>query len=185
MATNSRIPFPPLSHRPALVPKRAPATAKPPSRGHRVLAGLVGLAIVVTMWLYVSRLRNASMESQVAVAPADGEGMQSELEFSNVQMTQAPGNGRLDVYGRVLNQGNHQITRAVVQVTFKDGKGRIIGMIQKPIQGRFKQQYRTLADDFPIGPDESRFFQIVVNQVPPKWDHNLPEIKVITVEVLE
>lgn len=96
-------------------------------------------------------------------------------------MTQAPGNGRLDIYGRAVNQGNHHITRAVVQLTFKDAKGRTVATIQKPIQGRFKEQYRTFADDFPIEPGESRFFQIVVNQPPPKWDHNMPELKMITI----
>jgi len=183
MATNPRIPF--LQHGPVLVPRRAPATKRPPSRGHRILAGVIGLAIVVTMWIYVSRLRNSNLESQVAVAPADGEGMQVELEFSDVQMTQAPANGRLDVYGRAVNMGNHQITRAVVQLIFKDAKGRTVATVEKPIQGKFKEEYRTLADDFPIGPDESRFFQIVLNQVPAKWNHNLPEIKVITVGISE
>ena len=71
--------------------------------------------------------------------------------------------------------------RSVVQLTFKDAKGRTVTTIQKPIQGRFKEEYRTLADESPIEPDESRFFQIVVDQVPSKWDHHMTDIKVITV----
>jgi hypothetical protein len=178
MATNPQIPLT-QPRKPVLVPGRAPA---PPARGHRILAGLIGLTLVLALLVYAWRVREARMQSPVSVtAPADDGNVQSELEFSDLQMTQTPGNGRLDIYGSVVNQGNHHITRAVVQLTFKDAQGRTVATLQKPIQGRFNEQYRTLADDFPIEPGESRFFQIVLNQIPPKWDHNMPDIKVITV----
>jgi len=178
MAADPETPLPQRC-KPVLVPPEA----GPPARSHRILAGLIGLAIVFAMLVYVWRVRDPiRTQSQTPITvPADGEGVQSELEFSDLQMTQAPGSGRLDIYGRAVNQGNHHITRAVVQLTFKDAKGRTVATVQKAIHGKFNEQYRTLADDFPIEPGQSRFFQIVVNQLPPKWDHTMPELKVITV----
>ncbi|HUI83316.1 MAG TPA: hypothetical protein VL240_03785 [Candidatus Binatia bacterium] len=152
-----------------------------------VVSAICAVVVLVALFYYGLRAREhirAEGHGEWAV-PADGEGLQSELQFSEVQITQAPGNGRLDVFGSVRNAGNHRITGAEVQLTFRDSKGRTLASIQEPIHGTTKEADRTLADDFPIDPGESRFFQIVVNQAPAKWDHALPELKVITVSVPE
>lgn len=54
MAANPQIPLPP-KRKALLVPSKAPA---PPARGHRVLAGLIGLALVFAMLVYVWRVRD-------------------------------------------------------------------------------------------------------------------------------
>jgi hypothetical protein len=60
-----------------------------------------------------------------------------------------------------------------------------VATVQKPIHGKIKEQFRTLADDFPIEPGQSRFFQVSVNQVPPKRNHDMPELKVVIVSTPE
>jgi hypothetical protein len=190
MATDPQIPQPQkrMLH---LVRAKLPARFRPPEMsGRALLGGIVVVLILAAIFYYATRsLDHMKTQDQVEsqVDPgAQGLGLlESELELSDVQMAQAPGDGRLDIYGRVLNTGNHLITRAVIQVTFKDSKGRRLPSIQKPIQGRFKEANRTLADDFPIEPDQSRFFQVTVDQVPTTWDHKIPELKVITVSVKE
>ncbi len=192
MATDPRIPVEdatkprsaPDGRKLRLLPRRRGATSEPMAiSGRSVFAGLLGVAIVAAMFYYASRVpERARIKDQVTgAAAADSEGPESELELSDLQMTQASANGRLDIYGQAKNSGNHRIRRAVVQLTFKDAKGKTIETVQKPIQGRMKEEYRTLADESPIEPDQSRFFQVSVNQVPAKWDHNMPELKVITV----
>jgi hypothetical protein len=190
MATDPQIPRP-QKRTLLLVRAKLPEGFRPSEiSGGALLAGIVVVIVLAAIFYYATRsLDHMKTQDQVAsqVDPgAQGLGLlESELELSDLQMAQAPGDGRLDIYGRVLNTGNHHIARAVIQVTFKDAKGRKLPSIQKPIQGRLKETYRTLADDFPIEPDQSRFFQVVVNQVPPNWDHNMPELKVITVSVSE
>jgi hypothetical protein len=152
-----------------------------------VLAGLLGVAALAALFYYASRVAHehtAVLSHGEPVAPADGEGPQSELEFSEIQM-EAPGNGRLDIFGSVQNRGNHHITGVVVQFTFKNAKGKNLATIEQPIHGKAEGASPTLADEFPIEPEQSRFFQVIINQVPPKWNRELPDLKVVTISASE
>ncbi len=68
---------------------------------------LIALLIVTGMFYYASRTpQRTRMHTQVdGVDPADGEGMQSEVEVSDLQISQATGNGPLELRGWVRNAG--------------------------------------------------------------------------------
>jgi len=158
----------------------------PTSTGRRVMAGVLGLAIVTLMFYYVSRVsQRARAHTQVeVVAPADGQGLESELQLSDLEMSQANAADPLELHGRVLNVGNHRIIGAIVQLTFKDSAGRILSTIQKPILSMTEEPDPGVSNNFsgdPIEPDESQAFRVLVRNPPPRWDHNLPEVTVITV----
>ncbi len=163
------------------------AALQPPEiTGRRLIAGVLGLLIVTGLFYYVSRVsQRMRMQTQVeGVDPADGEGEQSEVQFSDLQMSQTTANDPLELRGRVLNAGNHLITGAIVQLTFKDSAGRNLFTIQKPIRGMTEQPDQGVSNDFsgdPIEPEESRPFRVVVRKTPDRWNRNLPEVKVITV----
>jgi hypothetical protein len=151
-----------------------------------VLVGVLAMVALSVAFYYASRpheLTPVETHGQ-AVAPAGDEGPQSELEFSDVQM-EAPGNGPLDIFGNVQNRGNHHITGVVVQLTFKDAKGKKLASVEQPIHGKTEGASSTLADDFPIEPEQSRFFHVVINQIPPKWNRELPDLKIVTVSASE
>jgi hypothetical protein len=164
----------------------AAVLSPPASTGRRVMAGVLGLAIVTLMFYYVSRVfHRMRTETEVEVVdPADGQGLQSEVQFSDLAMSQAIANEPLELHGRVLNAGNHRIIGVIVQLTFKDSAGRKLSTLQKPILSTTEEPDPGVSDDFsgdPIEPDESRIFRVLVRNTPPRWDHNLPEVKVITV----
>lgn len=187
MQANPRIPLDEDAETPLRpIAPRPPAAKRRGFAARIALVGVVMLAIVGGMFFYAWRVRQ-NLKTQT-LGPGqfqlDEEGPESALQISDPQMVQEPA-GPLDIYGRVLNAGTQRITRAVVQLTFKDAKGRTVATIQKPIHGKMKEQFRTLADDFPLEPGQSRFFQVSVNQLPAKWNHEMPELKVITVSVTE
>ncbi len=170
--------------RPAVV--RRGVLLRPAITGPRIVAAVIALLIVTGMFYYASRTpQRTRVHSPVdGVNPADGEGMQAEVEISDLQMSQATGNGPLELRGWVRNDGNHQITGAIVQLTFKDRTGKKISTIQKPILSMTAPPDPGVSKDFsgdPIEPDESRPFRILVRNAPAWWDHNLPEVRVITV----
>ncbi len=154
--------------------------------GRRVIAGVLGLVVVAVMFYYVSRgLQRMRAQTQVEVVdPADGQGLQSEVQFSDIEMSQATADDPLELHGRVLNSGNHRVTGAIVQLTFKDSAGKKLSTIQKPILSMTEESDPGVSNDFsgdPIEPDESRTFRVLVRNAPPRWDRSLPEVKVITV----
>jgi len=184
VATNPRIPD--RETHPVPV-QRPPSTTAVEISTRGMLTAILGVVALGLIFYFASRIHEhaTAVESpDQAVAPAGSEGPQSELEFSDVQM-EVTGDGRLDIFGRVRNTGNHHITGALVQLTFRDAKGKKVASIQQPIHGKKEAPSSALADEFPIEPDQSRFFQVVINQVPPKWNHELPELKVVTVSASE
>ena len=157
----------------------------PASTSRRVMAGILGLVIVILMFYYVSRVfqRARAQTPAQLVVPADGQGMESEVQLSDLEMSQENADDPLELHGRVLNVGNHRIIGAIVQLTFKDSAGRILSTIQKPILSMTEEQDPGVSNNFsgdPIEPDESRGFRVLVRKTPPRWDHNLPEVAVIT-----
>lgn len=185
MASNPRIPD---QGRLPLAPARRRAIIGPIEfTACGVLVGVLAMvALSVAFYYYASHLHEpTTVETHdEAVTPAGGEGPQSEVEFSDVQM-ETSGDGRLDIFGNVQNRGNHHITGVVVQLTFKNAKGGKLATIEQPIHGKAEGASPTLADEFPIEPEQSRFFQVVIKQVPPKWNHELPDLKVVTVSASE
>ena len=166
--------------------KRRPITGPVEFTPRGVLIGVLAMVALGLILHYALRVHEPTpvVTHGEPVAPADGEGPQSELEFSDVQM-EALGDGPLDIFGNVQNRGNRHITGVVVQLTFKDAKGQKLATIEQPIHGKTEGAPSTLSDEFPIEPDRSRFFHVVINQIPPKWNREPPDLKIVTVSASE
>ena len=166
--------------------KLRPPNLAPRIAGWAIVASIFALAVITGLFYYASRVpEHARVHSQVPGAePADNESADSELEFSDLQMRPLNSSGLLVIRGQVQNTGNHQITGAYVQLTFKDAKGRKLSEVQRPIHGEVMQTEPGVSNDFssdPLEPGETRGFFVVMKSVPPKWDNQLPDLKVITV----
>jgi hypothetical protein len=165
---------------------RAAVLLPPSFTRSRVMAGFLGLVVVAVVFFYVFRVsERMRTQNQIEyVVPADGEGLGSEVQFSDLEMSQATANDPLELRDRVSNAGNHLISGALVQLTFKDSAGRKLPTIQTQILSMTEKPDPNVSNNFsgdPIEPDESRAFRVLVRNVPARWDHNLPEVKVITV----
>jgi hypothetical protein len=120
----------------------------------------------------------ASMKQTPEVAPAD-------LQVSSVQMSEAVGGEALYLDGRVSNESKAGVKQAIAEVTFLDVQGRPVAQVQQPLAGLPKGGVGAVRGEFsqnPIGPNETRFFRVAVEQVPASWNHEVPELKIVAVK---
>ena len=161
---------------------------KPTSTRARLLSTFIALVALgaVLRFLPTGGLRNpqtnvraGQAEQTVAqVAPAD-------LELSSVQMSEAVGGEALYLDGRVSNASKARITEAEAEVTFRDLQGQPLASVQMPLSGVPKGGVGAVRGEFaqnPIRPEETRFFRVAVEQVPPAWNHEVPELKIVAVK---
>ena len=157
--------------------KRAPTSTK--ARLITTFLALVALGVVLRFLPATPRKAQANTNHvSIQAAPPD-------LEASSVQMSQSVGGEALYLDGRVSNYGKARITSATVEVTFADAQGRPIATIQKPLAGVAKGGVGAVPGEFaqnPIGPNETRFFRIAVEQVPADWNHEVPQLKIVAVK---
>ena len=87
--------------------------------------------------------------------------------------------------GVVKNAGNVSVTAATAEVDFHDAQGKVVSSVQKPIVGMSHGGTDLVGNEFarnPIQPNEMRFFRVAVEQVPPTWNHEIPELKIVEVK---
>ena len=86
--------------------------------------------------------------------------------------------------GQVMNTGATPVLGAVVQLTFRDGGGRVLQSMNQPLMGMARHGNTIAPDEFgtdPIKPNQPRLFRVTVSPVPAEWNHSMPEMKVLTV----
>jgi hypothetical protein len=183
MATNPR----------ATISERGPMTVVSPgsrakqrqskSLNRRVISTCVALVALALVVRYLpSGTRNAQARTTqppvaVQVAPTD-------LHFSGVQMSEAPGGEVLYLDGLVTNEGSARVIGATAQLDFSDAHGAVVASVQKPLVGMAHGGTDLIKNEFarnPIGPSEMRFFRVAVENVPPTWNHEVPQLKVVEV----
>jgi hypothetical protein len=87
--------------------------------------------------------------------------------------------------GVAKNTGAGSVTAATVEVRFHDGQGKVVSSVQKPMVGMAHGGTDLVRNEFarnPIQPNEMRFFRVAVEQVPPTWNHEVPELKIVEVK---
>jgi hypothetical protein len=160
-------------------------TAQP----QRSLVGrLVSTAIALVVLAGVLRyLPPGSRNAQAHAGSVPITALPDDLQLGSLQMSQAPDGEALYLYldGVVRNTGAANVTGATVEVDFHDVQGKAISSIQKPIVSMAHGGTDMIRNEFarnPIQPNEMRFFRVAIDQVPPAWNHELPELKVVEVK---
>ena len=61
----------------------------------------------------------------------------------------------------------------------------MVASVQKPLAGMCHGGTDLIRNEFarnPIKPNEMRFFRIAVDEVPPSWNHEVPELKIVEIK---
>jgi len=184
MATNPRIPSNPENMTEPKRPELVPSRPKRPNSGLPgvLLAIIVAVALLAAIVYYMPRAPKKSPPPTAAQVPVQPGA--NELQFTQLQMTTAPTGSGMNLQGQVMNTGKRPIIGVVAELRFRDASGKILGNIPAPIEGMAKHGANLQADAFandPLKPNDSRPFRISVDQAPAGWNHQLPEMRVLTV----
>ncbi|HUI85061.1 MAG TPA: hypothetical protein VL240_12600 [Candidatus Binatia bacterium] len=99
-------------------------------------------------------------------------------------MNLAPNGGAMNLDGEVMNTGDRPVIGAVVELSFRDGSGKILENIRAPLMGMAKKGTSVQLDSFasdPLKPNDARPFRITVDRIPAGSNHQLPEMRVVMV----
>jgi|SRR5271165_592029 len=139
---------------------------------------LLTLLLVVRFLPPGARTAQATAPSaKVAVVPAD-------LNISDLQVSEAAGGEALYLDGLVSNGGRGVVTGATAEVEFHDRQGAVVGSVQEPLVGMAHGGTDLIRNEFqrnPVTPGEMRFFRVAVERVPPQWNHEVPNLKIVSV----
>ncbi len=186
MATNPRIPSNGVTGEPRRGPQLVPGPAVRPRPGSSVPGVLaviiVAIALTTAIVYYMPRVPKVSPSPSAAEVPTQPSG--SQLQFSTMRMVLAPTGGALNLNGEVMNTGNRPIFGAMVRLTFHDASGAIVGTATAPLEGMTMKGQMSRTDNFstdPLNPNATRPFHVTASRIPAGWNHNLPEMQVLTV----
>lgn len=99
-------------------------------------------------------------------------------------MALAPTGGSLNLDGQVMNTGDRPIIGSMVQLTFRNASGAIVGTATSPLEGMTDKDQTLISDAFatdPLKPNDTRSFRVRASRIPAGWNHNVPEMTVLTV----
>jgi hypothetical protein len=166
-----------------LVPSDGKARRKRPrSLTGRVVCTVTALLALAAVLRY---LPPTSRNSRAQAANIATGSTPDELQLGRPRMTRTPAGESLYLDGVVTNRGTDDVTAATVEVEFRDSRGQVVSSVQKPIVGVTRGGTDLPRSEFagnPIQPNEMRFFRVAVEEVPPTWNHELPELKVVAVK---
>ena len=186
MATNTRLPNPPADQpkRPQLVPgqdiasRQAARSALPAV----LFAILVAILLIGAVLYYMPRAPKRTTSPTAAQVPVQPD--VNQLQFSNLQISLAPTGGAMNLDGQVMNSGSRPVLSAIAELSFRDSNGKLISNVRQPLVGMTQSGNSLKEDNFgtdPLKPNQSRPFRITVDQVPAGWNHQTPEMRIVTV----
>jgi len=143
---------------------------------------VAALALLVVVLKF---LPPVSKNARVHAAPAAVPAAPTDLRVSDVQISEAPAGEALYLDGLVTNDGDSWVTGATAEVGFHDAQGKLVAIVQKPLAGMSHGGTDLIRNEFarnPIKPNEMRFFRIAVEEVPPSWNHEVPELKIVAIK---
>jgi hypothetical protein len=145
-------------------------------------AVILGLGILVVVG---GRTTPESSSTGTGMAPADPYAPQ--LSISGIQMSEATSfSGAKVTYidGQIANTGDRTLTAITVQVGFHNDVGQFAQRLSLPLNFiRTREPYVDTqpVSAAPIEPRQSRDFRLIFDTVPPDWNMQVPEIRVISV----
>jgi xanthosine utilization system XapX-like protein len=144
--------------------------------------GVIGVLIGLIVMAHRPRPTNPGGAGMAAADP-----YASSLTIGNLQMSQAgsmSGGQNTYIDGQITNKGQETVTAITVQIGFTGFTGQLVG---KPVMALALIRTREPYVDTepvrvaPILPGQTRDFRLILDSVPPDWNQNYPEIRVIQV----
>jgi hypothetical protein len=177
MATNPQVP--PSERGPHLHPRLQVERKKP--FPWPLVALLIAAALLVALFIWLPRTPKKVMPPNSAAVPIQPTG--GQLQLSQVRITPSPVGNSVYVDASLFNSGNTLITGAEAQAKFHDISGKLLGTQTAKVEGLVGNGQTTTQDltAAPIKPNESRNVRMAFTNVPPGWNHHVPELQLSTV----
>jgi hypothetical protein len=148
----------------------------------RIATTLAALLLLVLVLRFLPpRSRTVDVQATGTTAPASP----ADLRVSGLQISQQGVGEPLYLDGVVTNAGAGRIKGASADVEFRDLHGNLVGTIETPVTGIAPGGTGAVKGEFmrnPIQPKEMRFFRIAIDQIPPEWNHEVPELKIVSIK---
>ena len=153
------------------------------------LPWIIAAAVVVVglgIWIVIGTRANPDTPSTgTGMAPADPYA--ANLPISGLQMSEAntfSGAKVTYIDGQIANTGNRTLTAITVQVGFHSDVGQYAQRLAVPLSLiRTREPYVDIqpVSSAPIEPGQKRDFRLIFDTVPPDWNQQYPEVRVISV----
>jgi hypothetical protein len=151
------------------------------SRRIIVIAVVAVMAVMLTVTLLLRQPPKAAKVPQPYIA---------NLKLSDFKMSAAENFiGATVSYldGTISNTADKSVTRAVVEVTFKDSMGQLAQREEVPLRILQKTggAYTEAVDlsSAPLAPGQSQPFRLTFDSISAQWNHQIPEVKITDVSV--
>jgi hypothetical protein len=150
-----------------------------------IVAALVIILGLVILVVVGGRSHPDSSLNSTGMAAADPYA--AKLSVSGLQMSEATSfSGAKVTYidGQLANSGDKTLTAITVQVGFHSDIGQFAQRVALPLSFiRTRQPYVDTepVSAAPIEPGQTRDFRLIFDTVPPDWNLQFPEIRVISV----
>jgi hypothetical protein len=181
MATNPRIPesFEPEKHRRSELRPERPSSGIPGV----ALAIIAAIAILAAILYFMPRAPKVTAPPTNASVPAQPTG--SQLQIKDLQISTAPTGGSMYLQGQVNNQGTQDVTGVAVEVTMRGQDGAVVHQQSTKMMGLEQGQGTSFKEldftDKPLKSNETRPFRVAVDNVPQTWNHQMPDLRIVTV----
>jgi hypothetical protein len=187
MATNPRLPHDERDEerkQPQLVPNTDELQPKRPGGGLAgVLLGiLVAVILLGVLAYFLPRMPKDRPPASGAEVPA--QPVAGELQLQGMQLIAGPTDGSYYLDGNVTNTGPHSVTGIMADVKLRNSQNQVVLDVQRPLQGMATQNHSLVSDPLakdPIKPNDTRTVRLSLNEIPSDWNHNLPDIQIVTV----
>ncbi len=151
------------------------------------LPWIVACAVVMLVLLALTLLgrRSRSVPEPGGTGMAPYAAYASNLRISGIEMSAAESfSGAKVTYidGQIANTGSETITGITVQVGFRNVLGQFTQRTVTPLTFiRTRQPYIDTepVSAAPLKPGDRQFFRLIFDTLPPDWNQQLPEIRVI------
>lgn len=147
-----------------------------------LIAGAVILAVVGALLLAGNRRTPAIS----GVQPADAYA--SNLELSQLQMSESTslsGGKSTFIDGHIRNSGSSTVTGVTVQVLFRNEEQmppRVETLPLALIRTREPYVDTQPVSAAPLSPGNDREFRLIFESIPPNWNMQMPEVRIIRVD---
>ena len=152
---------------------------------------IVAAAVVVLgigIWAVVGR-HSAPPPQNVGTGMAPADPYATNLTIGGLQMSEADSfaGGKVTyIDGQITNSGQKTLNAVTVQVGFKNDLGEYAQRISVPLSLiRTREPYVDTqpVSAAPIQPGQERDFRLIFDTVPPDWNMQYPDLRVINVRI--
>jgi hypothetical protein len=152
-----------------------------------IIAAVV-VVVGIGIWAVAGRRSTPpSVNIGTGMAPADPYA--ASLAIGGLQMSEADSfaGGKVTyIDGQITNSGQKTLNGITVQVGFKNDLGEYAQRIAVPLSLiRTREPYvdTQLVSAAPLQPGQQRDFRLIFDTVPPDWNMQYPELRVINVRI--